>query len=189
MSTAPSTIPVARLAEHGTSAWLDAIRRSMLTSGELERLVREDGVVGLTSNPSIFEQAILGSPDYDDRLAELTRDGADVQAIYETLAIEDVQGAADALRPVYDRSGGADGYVSLEVAPSLARDADGTLAAARDLWARLDRPNAMIKIPGTAEGVPAIRAAIAAGINVNVTLLFSVDAWAAVAEAWLAGLV
>jgi transaldolase/glucose-6-phosphate isomerase len=186
--TAPATSPIGRLAQLGTSAWLDAIRRSMLTSGELERLVREDGVVGVTSNPSIFEQAILGSPDYDARLDELTHADLDVQAIYETLAIEDVQAAADVLRPVYERSDGLDGYVSLEVAPSLARETAGTLAAARDLWTRVARPNAMIKIPGTPEGAPAIRAAIAEGINVNVTLLFSLDAWATIAEAWLAGL-
>ena len=188
MSTVPATTPIGRLAELGTSAWLDSIRRSMLTGGDLERLVREDGVVGVTSNPSIFEQAILGSPDYDARLAELTTNGADVQAIYEDLAIADVQGAADVLRPVWERTGGVDGYVSLEVAPGLARDTDGTLAMARDYWARVDRPNVMIKIPGTPEGVGAIRAAIADGINVNVTLLFSLDAWASIAEAWLAGL-
>ena len=188
MSTVPATTPIGRLAELGTSAWLDSIRRSMLTGGDLRRLVDEDGVVGVTSNPSIFEQAILGSPDYDERLAELTNEGAGVEAIYEDLAIADVQGAADVLRPVWERTGGVDGYVSLEVAPGLARDTDGTLACARDYWARVDRPNVMIKIPGTPEGVPAIRAAIAEGININVTLLFSLDAWAAIAEAWLAGL-
>jgi transaldolase/glucose-6-phosphate isomerase len=188
MSTVPATHPIGRLAELGTSAWLDSIRRSMLTGGDLQRLVEEDGVVGVTSNPSIFEQAILGSPDYDERLAELTHDGDGVEEIYWTLAIEDVQGAADVLRPVYERSGGLDGYVSLEVAPDVARDSDATLAMARDLWARVDRPNVMIKIPGTPEGVPAIRAAIADGININVTLLFALDAWAAIAEAWLAGL-
>ncbi|HEU4703987.1 MAG TPA: bifunctional transaldolase/phosoglucose isomerase [Conexibacter sp.] len=188
MSTVPATTPIGRLAELGTSAWLDSIRRSMLTGGELKRLVEEDGVVGVTSNPSIFEQAILGSPDYDERLAELTHNGNGVEEIYWTLAIEDVQGAADVLRPVWERTGGVDGYVSLEVAPGVARDTEGTLAMARDLWARCDRPNVMIKIPGTPEGVPAIRAAIAEGININVTLLFSLDAWASIAEAWLAGL-
>jgi transaldolase/glucose-6-phosphate isomerase len=188
MSTVPATTPIGRLAELGTSAWLDSIRRSMLTGGDLERLVNEDGVVGVTSNPSIFEKAILGSPDYDERLAELTHNGAEVEQIYWTLAVEDVQGAADVLRPVWDRTHGLDGYVSLEVAPAVARDTDATLAMARDLWARVDRPNVMIKIPGTPEGVPAIRAAIAEGININVTLLFSLDAWAAIAEAWLAGL-
>ena len=188
MSTVPATTPIGRLAELGTSAWLDSIRRSMLTGGDLRRLVEEDGVVGVTSNPSIFEQAILGSPDYDERLAELTTNGNGVEDIYWTLAIEDVQGAADVLRPVWERTGGVDGYVSLEVAPSVARDGEATLAMARDLWSRCDRPNVMIKIPGTPEGVPAIRAAIAEGININVTLLFSLDAWAAIAEAWLAGL-
>jgi transaldolase/glucose-6-phosphate isomerase len=188
MSTVPATTPIGRLAELGTSAWLDSIRRSMLTGGDLERLVREDGVVGVTSNPSIFEQAILGSPDYDERLAELTHNGDGVEEIYWTLAIEDVQGAADVLRPVWERTGGVDGYVSLEVSPAVARDGDATLAMARDLWRRTARPNVMIKIPGTPEGVPAIRAAIAEGININVTLLFSLDAWAAIAEAWLAGL-
>jgi transaldolase / glucose-6-phosphate isomerase len=188
MSTVPATTPIGRLAELGTSAWLDSIRRSMLTGGDLQRLVEQDGVVGVTSNPSIFEQAILGSPDYDERLAELTHDGDGVEEIYWTLAIEDVQGAADVLRPVWERTGGVDGYVSLEVAPDVARDTDATLAMARDLWRRCDRPNVMIKIPGTPEGVPAIRAAIAEGININVTLLFSLDAWATIAEAWLAGL-
>jgi transaldolase/glucose-6-phosphate isomerase len=188
MSTVPATTPIGRLAELGTSAWLDSIRRSMLTGGDLRRLVEEDGVVGVTSNPSIFEQAILGSPDYDERLAQLAHNGNGVEEIYWTLAIEDVEGAADVLRPVWERTGGIDGYVSLEVAPSVARDTEGTLAMARDLWSRVDRPNVMIKIPGTPEGVPAIRAAIAEGININVTLLFSLDAWAAIAEAWLAGL-
>jgi len=188
MSTVPATTPIGRLAELGTSAWLDSIRRSMLTGGELKRLVEEDGVVGVTSNPSIFEQAILGSPDYDERLAELTHNGNGVEDIYWTLAIEDVQGAADVLRPVWERTGGLDGYVSLEVAPNVARDTEATLAMARDLWSRCDRPNVMIKIPGTPEGVAAIRAAIAEGVNINVTLLFSLDAWAAIAEAWLAGL-
>jgi transaldolase/glucose-6-phosphate isomerase len=188
MSTVPATTPIGRLSELGTSAWLDSIRRSMLTGGDLRRLVEEDGVVGVTSNPSIFEQAILGSPDYDERLAELTHNGNGVEEIYWTLAIEDVQGAADVLRPVWERTSGLDGYVSLEVAPAVARDTDATLAMTRELWARVDRPNVMIKIPGTPEGVPAIRAAIADGININVTLLFSLDAWAAIAEAWLAGL-
>ncbi|MDP8943547.1 MAG: bifunctional transaldolase/phosoglucose isomerase [Actinomycetota bacterium] len=176
------------LSSVGTSVWLDAIRRSMIETGELERLVREDAVVGVTANPTIFEKAILGSPDYDERLAELTAEGADTQAIYETLAVEDVQAAADVLRPVHEETGGRDGYASLEVAPELARDTEGTVAAAAAFWERLDRPNAMIKIPATDEGLAAIRRSTAAGINVNVTLLFSVDAYEHVAEAYIAGL-
>jgi transaldolase / glucose-6-phosphate isomerase len=186
MST--TSTPLAALTALGTSVWLDQIRRSMIETGELERLVREDRVVGVTSNPSIFEKAILGSPDYDERLSELAQTDTDAQAIYEDLAIADIQGAADVLRGVYDETDGRDGYVSLEVAPELARDTEGTLAAAKDLWARVERPNVFIKIPGTPEGVPAIRASIAAGINVNVTLLFAVDAYLAVADAYMAGL-
>ena len=188
MSTAAAASRLGALSAVGTSVWLDAIRRSMITTGELERLVREDAVVGVTANPSIFEKAILGSSDYDERLAELTEQGADAQAIYETLAVEDVQAACDVLRPVWEETSGRDGFVSLEVAPELARDADGTVAAAASFWERLQRPNAMIKIPGTDEGVEAIRRSIAAGINVNVTLLFSVAAYERVAEAYLAGL-
>jgi transaldolase/glucose-6-phosphate isomerase len=172
----------------GTSVWIDALRRAMLTTGELQRLVAEDSVVGMTSNPSIFQKAILGSDDYDDRLIELSRTGSDARAIFDTLAVEDIQGAADVLAPVHERTGGRDGYVSLEVAPDLARDTQGTIAAARGLWERVDRPNVMIKIPGSPEGVAAIRASIAAGINVNVTLLFALDAYEAVAQAFMAGL-
>ncbi|MCW3063455.1 MAG: transaldolase [Solirubrobacterales bacterium] len=186
MST--TSTPLAGLTAIGTSVWLDQIRRSMIETGELERLIAEDSVVGVTSNPSIFEKAILGSPDYDERLTELAHTTADAQAIYEDVSIADIQGAADVLHGVYESSGRADGYISLEVSPELARDTEGTLAAARDLWERVERPNAMIKIPGTPEGVPAIRAAIAAGININVTLLFGVDAYEAVADAYMSGL-
>ena len=183
-----STTRLGALSALGTSVWLDSIRRSMIEGGELERLNREDSLVGVTANPSIFEKAILGSPDYDERLAELAREGLDVPAIYETLAIEDVQGGADVLRPVFERTNGLDGYVSLEVAPELAHDTDRTIESVRDFWARLDRPNVMIKIPGTEEGVEAIRRSLAAGINVNVTLLFSVDAYEKVALAYVEAL-
>jgi transaldolase / glucose-6-phosphate isomerase len=179
---------LAALASVGTSIWLDMIRRSMIEDGELDRLIGEDRVTGLTANPAIFEKAILGSPDYDEALAALAREGRDAQQIYETLAIEDVQGAADALRSVWDRTEGEDGYASIEVAPEIARDAEATIAAARDFWNRVDRPNVMIKIPGTDEGARAIRASIAAGININVTLLFSIDAYAKVADAYMSGL-
>ena len=179
---------LAALTAAGTSVWLDQIQRSLITSGELERLVREDSLRGVTSNPAIFEKAILGSEDYDDQISELAGQGLDAKQIYEQIAITDVQLAADVLRPVWDEAGGADGFVSLEVEPSLAHDTDATLAQARDLWQRVDRPNLLIKIPGTDEGVPAIEEAIAAGINVNVTLLFSVESYRAIAGAYIRGM-
>jgi transaldolase/glucose-6-phosphate isomerase len=179
---------LAALSALGTSVWLDLIRRSMLDGGELQRLIDEDSVTGLTANPSIFEKAILGSPDYDDALVEHTGQGRSAQEVYEILAVEDVGAAADLLRPVWTERGGGDGYASLEIDPSLARDTQGSIDAAADFWGRLDRPNVMIKIPGTPEGVEAIRASIAAGINVNITLLFSVDAYVAVAHAYMSGL-
>ncbi len=179
---------IAELAALGTSVWLDSLSRAMLERGELERLVRTAGVVGVTANPAIFEKAISGGSEYDAPLSALACCGLDATAAYEALAVEDVRGAADVLRPVYERTGGSDGYASLEVAPDLADDAEATLASAVDLWRRLDRPNVMVKIPGTAAGVEAIRRATAAGINVNVTLLFSVDAYAQVADAYLSGL-
>ncbi|MGH2741189.1 MAG: bifunctional transaldolase/phosoglucose isomerase [Thermoleophilaceae bacterium] len=176
------------LTEAGTSVWLDQIRRSLITSGELERLVREDSLRGVTSNPAIFEKAILGSTDYDEQIAELADQGLDARRIYEEIAVEDVQLGCDVLRPVWDEAGGADGFVSLEVEPALAHDTAGTLEQARDLWQRVDRPNLMIKIPGTEEGLPAIERAIADGININVTLLFSVEAYEKVCEAYLRGM-
>ena len=180
--------PLAALAQLGTSVWLDSLSRAMTDSGELERLVRKFGVVGVTANPAIFQKAISGGREYDAPLRALAEQGLDVVAAYETLAVEDVRAAADVLRPVYDRTDHRDGYASLEVAPDVADDAEATLASALDLWRRLDRPNVMIKIPGTPAGVEAIRRSTAAGVNVNVTLLFSVDAHARVADAYLAGL-
>jgi transaldolase/glucose-6-phosphate isomerase len=178
---------LAALTAAGTSVWLDQIRRSLITSGELARLIREDSLRGVTSNPAIFEKAILGSTDYDGQIAELAEQGRDARRIYEEIAIKDVQLACDVLRPVWDELGGSDGFVSLEVEPSLAHDTEGTLAQARDLWRRVDRPNLMIKIPGTDEGLPAIERAISEGINVNVTLLFSVEAYQQVCEAYIRG--
>jgi transaldolase len=180
--------PVATLAALGTSVWLDSLSRGMLDSGRLRELVRSYGVVGVTANPAIFEKAITGSDEYDEPLAALAAAGVSAVAAYEALAVEDVRAAADVLRPVYEQTNHLDGYASLEVAPDLADDAEATLASAVDLWQRLDRPNVMIKIPGTPAGVEAIRWATAAGINVNVTLLFSVDAYAQVADAYLRGL-
>ena len=179
---------LAALTEAGTSVWLDQIRRGMIESGELQRLVEEDSLRGVTSNPAIFEKAILGSADYDDQVRELAEQGLDARAIYEELAIKDVQLAADVLAGVHESTGGKDGFVSLEVEPSLAHDTEGTLNQARDLWKRVDRPNLLVKIPGTEEGVPAIEQAIAEGINVNVTLLFSVEAYTAIAEAYIRGM-
>ena len=179
---------LAALTAAGTSVWLDQIRRSMITGGELERLVREDSLRGVTSNPAIFEKAILGSTDYDEQVAELAERGLSAREIYDELAILDVQLACDVLRPVWEEASHGDGFVSLEVEPGLAHDTEGTLTQARDYWARVDRPNLFIKIPGTEEGVPAIEEAIASGINVNVTLLFSVESYNAIAEAYIRGM-
>jgi transaldolase/glucose-6-phosphate isomerase len=179
---------LAALTEAGVSIWLDQIRRSLIESGELRRLIDEACLRGVTANPSIFEKAILGSDDYDEALAEMAREGLSAQEIYERIAVEDVQMAADVFRPVWEAEDRDDGFVSLEVAPELAHDTDGTLAEVRSYWERLGRPNTFIKIPGTDEGVPAIEEAIYEGINVNVTLLFSVAAYAKVAEAYVRGL-
>lgn len=175
------------LTKLGQSVWFDFIRRSFTNSGDLQKLL-DQGVRGVTSNPSIFEKAIAGSADYDDDLQHLIAQGQSVAEIYEALAIADIQAAADLLRPVYDESHGNDGFVSLEVSPTLAHNTKGTIAEAQRLFAALDRPNVMIKIPATSAGIPAITAVIGAGINVNVTLLFSLAHYEAVAEAYLAGL-
>ncbi|MEJ2748486.1 MAG: transaldolase [Anaerolineae bacterium] len=175
------------LAALGQSIWYDNIRRALIESGELQQLL-DDGVLGITSNPSIFEKAIAGSADYDTAVQALAAAGKDAVAIYETVALEDIAQAADMLRPVYDATDGVDGYVSLEVSPALAHDTAGTIANARRLFAALDRPNIMIKVPATPAGIPAIRQLISEGINVNVTLIFSLESYAAVMEAYMAGL-
>jgi transaldolase len=178
---------LAQLEKLGQSVWLDFIRRSLITSGEMATLVAQ-GVQGMTSNPAIFEKAIAGSADYDDEIQSLVKAGMSVDAIYETLAIKDIQMAADVLAPVYRSTGGRDGYVSLEVSPFLARDTERTTAEAKRLFEALGRPNLMIKIPATPEGLPAIAASLAAGVNVNVTLIFGLENYRAVAEAYVAGL-
>src|SRR5215207_1185028 len=178
----------AALTAAGTSVWLDQIRRSLITSGELERLERELSLRGVTSNPAIFEKAILGSTDYDEQIAELAEKGMSAREIYDEIAIRDVQLACDVLRRVWDDTDHGDGFVSLEVEPAFAHDTDATLKQAHEYWERVDRPNLMIKIPGTEAGVPAIEDAIAAGINVNVTLLFSVESYSAIAEAFVRGM-
>jgi transaldolase len=175
------------LLELGQSVWLDYLRRGMLRSGELAELIAA-GLRGMTSNPTIFEQAIGASTDYDDALAKAAGSDRSDAEIFEALAVEDVRGAADLFRPVYDRTEGADGFVSLEVSPALARDTRGTIAEAERLWRAVDRPNVMIKIPGTKEGWPAIERCLTQGININITLLFSVEHYLKVAEAYLAAL-
>ncbi len=178
-----------QLGAQGQAVWLDFLERRFLAEGGLTRLIDEDGVSGVTSNPSIFEKAIGHGDAYDEAIATLLKDDCleDVE-IYERLAITDIQAAADALRPVYDRLDGADGYASIEVSPDLADATERTIAQARRLWGEIDRPNLMVKVPGADAGVPAVRALIEQGINVNITLLFAIDMYKAVAEAFVAGL-
>ena len=173
--------------ENGQSIWLDSISRDMLRSGELQKFI-DLGVTGVTSNPSIFDKALADSDIYDESLLEYAKDGADRQTIFERLAVDDIRDAADVLRPVYDNASMRDGFVSIEVSPNLANDTDGTVIEARRLWAAIDRPNVMIKVPGTPAGVPTIKTLISEGINVNVTLLFSLNAYVAAANAFIEGL-
>ncbi|MDX2192075.1 MAG: transaldolase [Gemmatimonadales bacterium] len=180
--------PLVRLRDFGQSPWYDFITRELVHSGELARLVREDGLRGMTSNPTIFEKAVAGSSSYDADIRRLGEAGHEPAAIFEALAVADAQAACDVFRPVFDASGEGDGTVSLEVSPLLAQDADGTVREARRLWERVGRPNLMIKIPGTLACLPAITTCLAEGISVNVTLLFSVERHRMVVEAWLAGL-
>lgn len=180
--------PLLKLQSCGQSIWLDFISRGMLDSGELLRLIKENGLTGVTSNPSIFEKAIAESSDYDDAIRSLALEGKNAAEIYEELIVEDIRRTADLFRPLYDRMEGRDGFVSLEVSPRLAHDTAGTILEARHLWARVDRPNVLIKVPGTLEGITAIRVLISEGINVNVTLLFGIPRYQRVAEAYIAGL-
>ncbi len=171
----------------GQSIWYDNIRRGLIKSGELASLI-ELGVTGVTSNPTIFEKAIAGSTDYDEALLELAGGDKSTHRLFEAIALEDICAAADLLRPVYDRTGGEDGYASLEVSPTLAHDTQGTISEAVRLFVALDRPNVMVKVPATPEGIPAVRSLIGRGINVNVTLIFSRDAYRQVADAYIGGL-
>jgi transaldolase len=180
--------PLLKVADYGQSIWLDFLRRGIIVSGELERLIEEDGLRGVTSNPKIFEKAIAGSNDYDDDIRALARKDKSVEEIYQALVVEDIQRAADTFRPVYDRTEGRDGFVSLEVSPRLAHDAEGTITEARLLWGKVDRPNIFIKIPATLEGLPAIQQALSEGININITLLFGLPRYRKVAEAYIAAL-
>jgi len=180
--------PLLGLKEHGQSVWLDNINRELIEQGGLAKLIREDGVCGVTSNPAIFKVAMTEGEAYDPQFRELAGLGLDVKELYERMAIKDIQDAADLLREVFDASDGTDGFVSLEVSPHLAHDTQGTIDEAVRLWQTVDRPNVLIKIPGTPEGVPAIEACLSRGINVNVTLLFSLEAHRSVIEAYLAAM-
>lgn len=177
-----------RLEELGQSVWLDDIRRDLLRGGGLARMIREDGLRGVTSNPAIFEKAITGSRDYEEDIRALSAQGKSVEEIYDAISLADVGAAADEFRPLHDRLGGWDGFVSLEVNPHLAHDADATVAEGRRLWKALARPNVLIKVPATVSGISAIRRLIAEGISVNVTLLFGLTRYRQAAEAYLAGL-
>ncbi len=189
VQSSAATSKVAALRQYGQSVWLDFIRRTLIRGGELKRLVDEDGLGGVTSNPAIFEKAIEGSDDYRDAIEEISKDPAlSPKDVFERLAVKDIQDAADVLRPVYDRTKARDGYVSLEVAPDLASDTRGTLEEARRLWQAVGRPNLMIKVPATPEGRPAIRTLLTEGINVNITLLFAREAYEEVAQAYLEAL-
>src|SRR5215471_4335567 len=178
--------PLLDIQQYGQSIWYDNIRRGLITSGELQLLLDEDGLRGVTSNPAIFEKAITGSTDYTETLTALAAQYGDAKTIYEQLAIRDIQDAADILFSVYEKTRKRDGYVSLEVSPYLARDTDGTLQEARRLWQAVGRANVMIKVPATAEGIPAIEQLTGEGINVNVTLLFAQAVYERVAVAYVA---
>ncbi|MBI3286760.1 MAG: transaldolase [Chloroflexi bacterium] len=180
--------PLWELHQYGQSLWLDNIRRGLIASGELARMIEEDGIVGVTSNPTIFEKAIGGSTDYDAAMRALVDQGLNADQILEALIFEDIRLATDLLRPLYERSEGRDGFVSIEVSPHLAHDTQATTEQARRYWRAVDRPNLMVKVPATPEGLPAIQRLTAEGINVNITLLFSIERYAEVMEAYLSGL-
>lgn len=178
--------PLILLESYGQSIWLDYISRHLIESGKLQRLIDEDGITGVTSNPAIFEKAIAESHDYDSMIDRMS--GQSPQAIYNAISVKDIQESAEKFRPIYDRTHGRDGFVSLEVSPALARDTQGTLEEARRLWQEVNRPNVLIKVPATQEGLPAIRQLISEGININITLLFALSRYQEVAEAYMAGL-
>src|SRR3990172_5338633 len=180
--------PLVQLQEFGQSPWYDYIRRGLITSGELQAMIEKDGLLGITSNPSIFEKAIGGSTDYNDALKKIAADVTGIKEIYETLAIKDIQDAADLMRPVYKQTKTRDGYVSLEVSPDLAYNTQGTIEEAVRLHQMVKRDNVLIKVPATPEGLPAIEYLLGEGININVTLLFSVETYEEVAWAYISGL-
>lgn len=180
--------PLKKLEALGQSIWLDYIRCDFITSGKLKRLIKEDGLCGMTSNPSIFEKAIAESHIYDKYISEIALKEKNIELIYETICLHDVQNAADEFKTIYEKTGGKDGYVSMEVNPHLANDTDGTIKEARRLWTLLNRPNILIKVPATKEGLPAIQQLISEGINVNVTLIFALSRYRQVIEAYISGI-
>jgi transaldolase len=188
MKTKEAKTSIKKLEDHGQSVWLDYIQRNMIRSGQLKNLIEQYGIWGVTSNPAIFEKAIDESNDYDDDINQLVRQGKNAQEIYEILTVQDIQDAADVFRPLYDRTQSQDGYVSLEVSPYLAHQTEMTIQEARELWKKVGRPNVFIKIPATAEGLPAIRQCISEGINVNITLIFGLPTYMKVANAYIEGL-
>ena len=181
----PDTNPIKGLLNEGQSVWLDDISRQMIESGELRRLIEEVGIRGNTSNPTIFEKAIASGTAYDEDVRRLLQEGKSASDIFEAVAVKDIQAACDLYRPLYEESEGGDGFVSLEVSPTLARDTEGTIGDARRLWSAVDRPNLMIKVPGTEEGWPAIRTLLREGLNINITLLFAIEHHEAVMHAYL----
>jgi transaldolase len=182
------TNPLLQLKALGQSVWFDNIDRAQLVSGQFERLLDEDGVVGVTANPTIFQKSISRGTAYDEQLNRLISQGKSTNEIYEALVITDIRTVADILRPIYDRTAGQDGYVSLEVSPDLAHNTEGTISEVRRFWKTVDRPNLMIKIPATPEGIPAVRQALSEGINVNITLIFAIEAYRDVTDAYLSAL-
>src|SRR5262249_55653663 len=180
--------PLVELQKLGQSVWYDNIRRALIDNGEIADKIANDDLRGITSNPTIFEKAITGSTDYNDAMRKLIAEGCGVSEIYEALVIEDIQRAADLFKPVYERTDKLDGYVSLEVSPLLAHDTAGTVTEAKRLWVTLNRPNVMVKIPATSAGFPAITECIAAGININVTMIFSLENYEQVADAYISGI-
>jgi transaldolase len=180
--------PLLQLKNYGQSVWYDNIDRTQLISGDFQRLLDEDGVVGVTANPTIFQKSISHGSAYDEQITHLIGEGKGTNDIYEALIIQDIRTVADLLRPIYDRTNMVDGYVSLEVSPDLAHDTDATIAEVRRFWKLVDRPNLLIKIPATPEGIPAVQAALSEGINVNITLIFSIQAYRNVTEAYLSAL-
>src|SRR5436190_12820226 len=177
--------PLQKLADFGQSVWLDNIRRGLITSGELQRMINEDAVVGVTANPTIFEKAISGSKDYDSAIDELAKQGKSSADIYKILLTEDIASAADIFRPTYDKTNALDGYISIEVAPSLAHDTQGTIKEALEFWDIIKRPNIFVKVPATEEGIPAIEELLYRGLNINITLIFAVEVYKKVMEAYL----